>query len=215
MEAQKSNGSLHLYFKLFVQRLHQFEILKDIADFIAKGLVDLNKFKEYVSNIRVESYHGLERYNEDKFHIEKEWPTSKEDITNEACIWGNLQLTRLPELVRLDASKVLPERLAFASTLAGSTQVSASLRVKDVTFHKGAQEASAGSIAASSSASADSTRVSASLRVKDVIFHRGAQEISFACIAASSVGLRDSTQVFGEFASSRCYPPQGCARNSS
>lgn len=170
VEAQKSNGSLHLHFKFIVQCSRQFESLKDIAEFIANGLVDLIEFKEYVSSIRVESYHDLERHNEEKHYIEKEWPTFKEDITNEECIWGNLQLCRLPELVRLEVSKVPTERLASSCTLAVSTQVSASLGVKDVTFHKGAQEIYVGSIAASSSASSDPTQVCASLRVKDVFF---------------------------------------------
>ena len=41
VEAQKSTGSLHLHFKLFVQRLHQYSTLKEIADLIERGMASL------------------------------------------------------------------------------------------------------------------------------------------------------------------------------
>ena len=47
VEAQKTNGSLHFHFKLFVQRLHQYCTLKEIADLIEKGLASLDEFKQY------------------------------------------------------------------------------------------------------------------------------------------------------------------------
>ena len=71
VEAQKSNGSLHLHFKLFVQRLHQYFTLKEIADFIQEGFANLDEFKEYMSNICTESYPGPEKHAEEKAELEK------------------------------------------------------------------------------------------------------------------------------------------------
>ena len=56
IEAQTTNGSLHFHFKLFIQWLHQFLTLKEIAQLIGEKLASLSEFKEYVSNICMQSY---------------------------------------------------------------------------------------------------------------------------------------------------------------
>ena len=40
VEAQKTMGGLHYHFFMFVQRLHQFATLKEIAEKIEEGLVN-------------------------------------------------------------------------------------------------------------------------------------------------------------------------------
>ena len=50
-ECQKSNGSLHFHFFAFVQRLHQFETLTDIAHLLEQGLVQAEEFKSFVNEL--------------------------------------------------------------------------------------------------------------------------------------------------------------------
>ena len=66
VEAQKTNGSLHFHFKLFVQRLHQYCTLKEIAKLIENGLASLDEFKQYISNICTEAYPGAEQHEKEK-----------------------------------------------------------------------------------------------------------------------------------------------------
>ena len=42
VEAQKTNGSLHFHFKLFVQRLHQHCTLQEIAELIQEGFASVD-----------------------------------------------------------------------------------------------------------------------------------------------------------------------------
>ena len=51
VECQKSIGSLHYHFFLFVQRLHQSASSKDIAELLAAKLVDASELKGYLANI--------------------------------------------------------------------------------------------------------------------------------------------------------------------
>ena len=48
VEAQKTTGGLHYHFFMFVQRLHQYSTLQDIADKIEKGLVNATDLKHFL-----------------------------------------------------------------------------------------------------------------------------------------------------------------------
>ena len=95
VEAQKPTGSLHLHFKFFVQRLHQYSTLKEIADLIERGMASLQKFKQYVSNICTEVYPHAARYEQEANEIEANWPRYDENCdesTDGRRAWGRLRL---------------------------------------------------------------------------------------------------------------------------
>ena len=56
VECQKSNGSLHHHFWLFVQRLHQFATLKEIAEMLTAKLVQATELKDFLGSICCEKY---------------------------------------------------------------------------------------------------------------------------------------------------------------
>jgi len=56
VECHKSNGSLHFHFFAFVQRLHQFASMKEIAQCLQDELVEAKDLKQFVDNICCESY---------------------------------------------------------------------------------------------------------------------------------------------------------------
>ena len=45
VECQKSNGSLHFYFFVFVQRLHQFGTMQAIVERLQSALIDAGELK--------------------------------------------------------------------------------------------------------------------------------------------------------------------------
>ena len=59
VECQKTTGSLHYHFFLFVQRLHQFASMKEIAVALEAKLVCAQELKDFLSNICCESYSNL------------------------------------------------------------------------------------------------------------------------------------------------------------
>ena len=101
VEAQKSSGSLHFHFKLFVQRLHQYCTLQEIAELIQKGFADVGECKNYMANICMESYPDADRHKRAAMELEKNWPRYDEhsEAINGKCIWGDIKLGRLPKFV--------------------------------------------------------------------------------------------------------------------
>ena len=101
VEAQKSSGSLHFHFKLFVQRLHQYCTLQEIAELIQKGFADVGEFKNYMTNIYSESYRDADRHKRESMDLENNWPRCDEhsEATNGHRIWGDIKLGRLPKFV--------------------------------------------------------------------------------------------------------------------
>ena len=59
VECQKTTGALHYHFFAFVQRLHQFASMKEIAEKLQQGIVQANELKEYAAAICCESYYNL------------------------------------------------------------------------------------------------------------------------------------------------------------
>ena len=78
VERQKSNGSLHYHFFVFVQRLHQFAFLKEIADLLEAKLVTADELKAFLANICVESYGNVEEFQQERAKLEEHFPTYSE-----------------------------------------------------------------------------------------------------------------------------------------
>ena len=68
VEAQKTTGGLHYHFFMFVQRLHQFESLKDIAEKIKENLVNAAELKHFLGQICCESYPNVDQFVEETVH---------------------------------------------------------------------------------------------------------------------------------------------------
>ena len=63
VECQKTTGSLHYHFFLFVQRLHQYASMKEIARMLEERLVTAQELKDFLSHICCESYNDLQHFN--------------------------------------------------------------------------------------------------------------------------------------------------------
>ena len=71
VEAQKSTGTLHYHFFLFVQRLHQYASMQEIAEALRTGLVQTSELKHFVSNICFERYVNLEAHKANVEYLEE------------------------------------------------------------------------------------------------------------------------------------------------
>ena len=106
VEAQKSTGGLHYHFFMFVQRLHQYATLKEIAEKLEEGLVQANDLKHFLGEICCESYPDVQQFNHDRESLEKNFPTYSEqtECSGTAPRWGEFKLGRLPHFLYADAS---------------------------------------------------------------------------------------------------------------
>ena len=108
VESQKVTGALHYHFFIFVQRLHQYATLKEIAEKLKTGLVQAFELKNFTSAICCESYSDLEQFNQQRQELEDNHPTYSErtECGNEKKpTWGKYKLGRLPEFVYEDAKE--------------------------------------------------------------------------------------------------------------
>ena len=71
VECQKSTGSLHYHFFLFVQRLHQYASMKEIAELLEKRLVSARELKDFLSNISCESYSDVKKSTKNVQHLKR------------------------------------------------------------------------------------------------------------------------------------------------
>ena len=94
VEAQKTNGSLHFHFFLFVQRLHQFSTLQEIAELLKASIVKAVDLKRFLANMCVTEYTDLEKFVSEQSSIEANFPTYSDDTT----------LGRIPAFVFADAN---------------------------------------------------------------------------------------------------------------
>ena len=95
IECQKTTGSLHLHFFLFVQRLHQYATMKDIATLLEKGFVEAAELKDFLSNITCETYADLPKHVTNLAYLEEHWPTYPEDVQSPVGD-KHLRMGRLP-----------------------------------------------------------------------------------------------------------------------
>ena len=111
VECQKSNGSLHYHFFVFVQRLHQFASMKQIAEALEAKLVEADELKAFLANICVESYGNVEQFEQQRAELEEHFPTYSEETECEPDRrWSHWKLGRLPSFLYRDAAKT---NLAF------------------------------------------------------------------------------------------------------
>ena len=66
VECQKTTGSLHYHFFIFVQRLHQYATLKEIAEKLKNELVKTSEWKKLESAICCESYSDPQQFNKER-----------------------------------------------------------------------------------------------------------------------------------------------------
>eukprot|EP00959_Pyramimonas_sp_CCMP1952_P150958 3159070-Pyramimonas_sp.AAC.1 len=97
VEAQKTSGGLHYHFFMFVQRLHQYATLKEIAEKIEEGLVQAEELKNFLGEICCESYTDVQQFNRDRASLEENFPTyaEKTECSGTDPRWGEFNLGRL------------------------------------------------------------------------------------------------------------------------
>ena len=78
IECQRTTGSLHLHLWAYIQRLHQFHTLEQIADKIQEGLASPGAFKAFLGNICMESYPNEAEHAATVDQMEKQWPKFSE-----------------------------------------------------------------------------------------------------------------------------------------
>ena len=79
VEAQKAEGVLHVHAFIFIQMVHQFCTLEEIAAKLRAGLLTATAMKAYVNFVRCAAYPDIKKFNEERAAIEKAWPTYPED----------------------------------------------------------------------------------------------------------------------------------------
>ena len=112
VECQKSNGSLHYHFFLFVQRLHQYCTVQEIAKILEEGLAAATDLKEFIANICCTSYSDLESNKNEVEKLEAHFPTYSErsECSNAEPVWGEVKLGRIPECFYADSRSASDER---------------------------------------------------------------------------------------------------------
>ena len=65
VECQKSNGSLHYHFFLFVQRLHQYATVLEIAELLEQALANADDLKNFLAAICYTTYGDLDAHKKD------------------------------------------------------------------------------------------------------------------------------------------------------
>ena len=63
---------------MYVQRLHQFATLKEIAEKLESGLVQSNDLKHFLSQICCEEYPDVHRFEAEQVDLERPFPTYSE-----------------------------------------------------------------------------------------------------------------------------------------
>ena len=107
VECQKSNGSLHYHFWLFVQRLHQFATLAEIAELLAAKLVHATELKDFLGKICCETYADVAEHQANVEALEANFPNYSEQTECQGeQVWGDLKLGRLPAFLYTDAALV-------------------------------------------------------------------------------------------------------------
>ena len=103
VECQKTTGSLHYHFFLFVQRIHQYASLKEIAEKLERKLITAQELKDFLSNICCESYPDVEQFNRERQMLEEHFPTySEHNEAQESNKWGDWKLGRIPAFLYKD-----------------------------------------------------------------------------------------------------------------
>ena len=90
-ECQKSNGSLHFHLFAFVQRLHQYTNLHEIAERLEAGLNEASQLKQYLNEICCTTYPDAVAFKEEMPNLEANFPKYDETTECESTThrqWG-------------------------------------------------------------------------------------------------------------------------------
>ena len=106
VECQKTTGNLHFHAMTFLQCLHQFGSMQDIATAIEKQLATTTELKAFLAEIQVTSYYNLDQFNAERDELERVFPAYREPTsTNGNAKWGDISLGRLPAFIYDDAQR--------------------------------------------------------------------------------------------------------------
>ena len=81
VEAQKAESVLHIHAFVYIQMIAQFDTLLELGEKLQKGLTSAQAMKEYISYTRCASYPDLNRFLEERDHIEQTWPAYADDLS--------------------------------------------------------------------------------------------------------------------------------------
>ena len=101
VEAQKAEGVLHFHMFPFLQMVHQFTPLQEIADLIRAGLLSSQSWKNYSSHVRCASYPDAEQAEADRDYVERSWPAFAKDKSLSRLtldLWINTEGATSPDL---------------------------------------------------------------------------------------------------------------------
>ena len=73
-ECQKTNGSLHLHFFAFIQRLHQYCNMVEIAERLEKALVNATDLKNFINHICCTTYPDVDKFEQERAELENIFP---------------------------------------------------------------------------------------------------------------------------------------------
>ena len=111
----KDQRKLTPTFFAFIQRLHQYCNMVEIAERLEQALVNAADLKNYINNICCTTYPDVEKFNEDRDDLEKHFPSYAEyqehQNTEQPRHCGECRLGQIPAFVRRDASS--PPDVAF------------------------------------------------------------------------------------------------------
>ena len=124
VECQKSTGSLHYHLFLFIQRLHQFCTLKEIAELLAAKLVEAQELKDFLSNICCETYTDVEQHRSNVPDLEAQFPAYSE---KSEC-WGDFELGRIPQFLHVDAERLQKEESHTAADVERKQRIPCSIQ---------------------------------------------------------------------------------------
>ena len=96
-----------IFIFLFVQRLHQFGTLQEIAENLEKGSRESDELKQLLASICVTSYSDLQTHLSDLPMLERDFPKYAEDteVSPGHPVWGNVKLGRIPGFIYEDAKE--------------------------------------------------------------------------------------------------------------
>ena len=81
VEAQKSEGVLHIHAFIYFQNACQYATLHELGTMLREGFLSVEAFKQWNSYVRCASYPDLEKFQKERGHIENTWPAYAADQT--------------------------------------------------------------------------------------------------------------------------------------
>ena len=102
VECQTTTGALHYHFFIFVQRLHQYTTLKEIAEKLKNELVKISDWKSVYLPFAAR---GIRTFNSPTKNVKLDnFPTYSETTECKSTLtWGKYKLGRLPQFIYNDA----------------------------------------------------------------------------------------------------------------